>query len=147
MYTYNYPRPAVTVDALGFRKNAGKAEVLLIKRGHSPFEGMWACPGGFMDMEETPEEAAIRELHEETGLRDVDLFQFHTYGAVNRDPRHRTVAIAYAGFLSDNNAEINGGDDASDAQWFSIHNLPALAFDHDLIVADAIAFGKIKSWI
>jgi 8-oxo-dGTP diphosphatase len=108
---------------------------------------MWACPGGFIDMDETPKEAAIRELKEETSLSDVELFQFHTYGAVNRDPRHRTIAIAYAGFLTNNNARINGGDDAADAQWFNIHNLPALAFDHDLIVADAIAFAKAKAWI
>ena len=147
MYTYKYPRPAVTVDALVFRKNAIKAEVLLIQRGHPPFEGMWASPGGFVEMEETPEAAAIRELNEETSLSNVDLFQFHTYGAVNRDPRHRTIAIAYAGFLSDNDVEINGGDDAADARWFNITNLPALAFDHDLIVSDAIAFAKTKAWI
>lgn len=147
MYTYKYPRPAVTTDALVFRKNNEKAEVLLIRRGHPPFEGMWACPGGFIDMDETPKEAAIRELKEETSLSDVDLFQFHTYGDVNRDPRHRTIAIAYAGFLTNNNAQVNGGDDAADAQWFNIQKLPALAFDHDLIVADAIAFAKAKAWI
>ena len=147
MHSYKYPRPAVTADALVFRINAGSAEVLLIKRGHPPFEGMWASPGGFINMDETPEEAAIRELLEETNLSDVELFQFHTYGAVNRDPRHRTIAIAYAGFLKNNNVQINGGDDAADAQWFNIHNLPELAFDHDLIVADAIAFAKAKAWI
>ena len=147
MYTYKYPRPAVTADALVFRKISGNVEVLLIKRGHPPYEGMWASPGGFVEMEETPEKAAVRELHEETNLSDVELFQFHTYGAVNRDPRHRTIAIAYAGFLTINDAEINGGDDAADAKWFDITKLPALAFDHDLIVADAIAFAKTKAWI
>lgn len=147
MYTYKYPRPAVTADALVFRKNVETIEVLLIKRGHPPFEGMWASPGGFMDMDETPKEAAVRELHEETSLKDVELFQFHTYGDVNRDPRHRTIAIAYTGFLTNNNVQINGGDDAYDARWFDITNLPPLAFDHDLIVADSITFAKTKGWI
>ena len=147
MYSYKYPRPTVTADALIFRKNNKNVEILLIKRSNPPFEGMWASPGGFMDMDETPEEAAIRELHEETNLSNVELYQFHAYGAVDRDPRHRTIAIAYAGFLTNNNTEINGGDDAADAQWFNIHNLPELAFDHDLIVADAIAFAKAKAWI
>lgn len=87
MYSYKYPRPAVTVDALVFRKNDGNSEVLLIRRGHPPYEGMWASPGGFMDMDETPKEAAVRELHEETSIKDVELVQFHTYGAVNRDPK------------------------------------------------------------
>lgn len=147
MYSYKYPRPAVTADALVFRKNTDSVEILLIKRGNPPFEGMWASPGGFMEMDETPGEAAIRELQEETGLDNVELFQFHTYGDINRDPRHRTISIAYAGFLKNNLSEINGGDDAADARWFNIHNLPPLAFDHELIVADAIAFAKIKSWI
>ncbi len=146
MYTYKYPRPAVTADALVFRKNTGNTEVLLIMRGHPPFEGMWACPGGFIEMEETPETAAVRELQEETGLSEVELFQFHTYGTVNRDPRHRTIAIAYAGLLTNNDAKISGGDDAADARWFNIIDLPTLAFDHDLIVKDAIAFGREKGW-
>lgn len=146
MYTYKYPRPAVTADALVFRKMNDDIEILLIKRGHDPFVGMWASPGGFIEMEETPEVAAVRELQEETGLRGVELFQFHTYGDVNRDPRHRTIAIAYAGFLTNFNTEIKGGDDAADARWFNINNLPALAFDHNLIVSDAIAYGGNKGW-
>lgn len=146
MYTYAYPRPAVTVDAVVFRKVSENIEVLLIQRGHHPFQGMWACPGGFIDMQETPEDAAIRELEEETGLNNVELFQFHTYGAINRDPRHRTIAIAYAGFLSNNLFEVKGGDDAAEARWFHIKQLPELAFDHDQIVADAIEFAKSESW-
>jgi 8-oxo-dGTP diphosphatase len=146
MYTYAYPRPAVTVDAVIFRKTDNSIEVLLIQRGHDPFIGMWACPGGFIDMQETPEDAAIRELEEETGLKDVELFQFHAYGSINRDPRHRTIAIAYAGFLKNNSFEVKGGDDAAEARWFTIGQLPELAFDHDQIVADAIEFAKGKYW-
>jgi len=146
MYSYAYPRPAVTVDAVIFRKSDDNIKVLLIQRGHDPFIGMWACPGGFIDMNETPEDAAIRELEEETGLKEVELFQFHAYGAINRDPRHRTIAIAYAGFLKNNSIEVKGGDDAAEARWFNIHQLPKLAFDHDQIVADAIEFAQRKNW-
>lgn len=147
MFTYTYPRPTVTADIVVFRKSRNAAEVLLIKRGHEPFLGMWACPGGFIDMDETPEDAALRELKEETGLSGIEILQFHTYGAVHRDPRHRTIAITYAGILENNNAEVRGGDDASDARWFSIHNIPGLAFDHNQILNDAITFAKEKGWL
>ncbi|MBW6492471.1 MAG: NUDIX hydrolase [Lentimicrobium sp.] len=146
MFTYTYPRPTVTADIVIFRKNGNDVEVLLIKRGHEPFIGMWASPGGFIDMDETPEDAALRELQEETGLSGIGLFQFHTYGAVHRDPRHRTIAIAYAGILENINAQVKSGDDAADAQWFKITNIPELAFDHNLIISDAIAFAKAKTW-
>jgi len=144
-FTYRYPRPAVTVDALVFRKTVDKIEVLLIQRANEPFEGMWAAPGGFIDMDETPEEAAARELHEETGISGIALSQYHTYGAVHRDPRHRTISIAYAGLLEGAQQAI-GSDDAADAAWFPIDHLPELAFDHQLVVADAIVFGKSKEW-
>ncbi len=146
MYSYEYPRPAVTVDALVFRVINQSVHILLIQRGHEPFKGMWACPGGFIDMEETPEQAVVRELHEETGLTGIKLFQFHTYGGVHRDPRHRTIAIAYTGLLNDDSSKVQGGDDATDAKWFDIKNLPLLAFDHNLIVDDGIAFAKSKGW-
>lgn len=145
-YTYSYPRPAVTVDAVVFRKVEKKTEVLLIKRAKHPFAGMWAAPGGFIDMEETPGDAAARELYEETGISDVELFQYHAYGEVNRDPRHRTISIAYTGLLAVNNQQAKGGDDAAEAAWFLIDNLPPLAFDHLLVVSDAIQFGKNKNW-
>lgn len=145
-FTYSYPRPAVTVDALVFRNINSDPEVLLIKRANPPFEGMWAAPGGFIDMDETPEEAVLRELQEETGIDGVELFQYHTYGAVNRDPRHRTISIAFAGILKDFAQQARGGDDAAEAGWFSIKKLPPLAFDHSEVVNDAAAFGKGKGW-
>ena len=146
MFTYPYPRPAVTVDAIVFRKGKTTPEVLLIRRGHPPFEGMWAAPGGFLDMEETPEKAVVRELEEETGINGVALFQFHTYGAVHRDPRHRTISIAYTGMLSDTGAQAKAGDDAAAAEWHPVGQLPPLAFDHDKIVEDAIAFARERGW-
>jgi 8-oxo-dGTP diphosphatase len=146
MFTYSYPRPAVTVDGVVFRIPVIEAEVLLIKRGNPPFAGRWAIPGGFIDMDETPEEAVARELAEETGISGVEFFQVHTYGSVNRDPRHRTISIAYAGLLQDQVQIAKGGDDAAEAGWFPIHQLPPLAFDHHEIVADAIEFGIAKGW-
>jgi 8-oxo-dGTP diphosphatase len=146
MYTYEYPRPAVTVDALVFRKTGTDVEILLIKRGNPPFKEMWAVPGGFIDMDETPETAASRELQEETGITGIDLYQYHTYGAVNRDPRHRTISIAYAGMIGNGLQQAKGGDDAAAAAWFSVNGLPLLAFDHKEVVSDAIDFGKSKGW-
>lgn len=146
MYTYLYPRPAVTVDALVFRKPGNETEVLLIRRKNPPFEGQWAAPGGFIDMDETPEAAVLRELYEETGIEGVALVQYHTYGAVDRDPRHRTISIAFAGLLNDNNQSVRGGDDASDAAWFPVNNLPRLAFDHSEVITDALDFGRMRGW-
>jgi 8-oxo-dGTP diphosphatase len=146
MFTYSYPRPAVTVDAIVFRTSGSETEVLLIKRGNSPFEGMWAAPGGFIDMDETPEAAVGRELAEETGITGIKLLQYHTYGAVDRDPRHRTISIAYAGMLLDPDQIAAGGDDAAEAAWFPVSKLPPMAFDHDQVVADAITIGKDRGW-
>jgi len=145
-YTYTYPRPAVTVDALVFRNINSDIQILLIKRANPRFENMWAAPGGFMDMDETPEAAVVRELKEETGITGVTLFQYHTYGAIGRDPRHRTISIAYAGLITDNTQQAIGGDDAAEAAWFSIKQLPPLAFDHALVVTGAVDFGKNKGW-
>jgi 8-oxo-dGTP diphosphatase len=129
-FTYDYPRPALTVDAVVFREHDGKHEVLLIKRKHYPFEGLWALPGGFVDMDETVEEAVARELEEETGLRDVVLEQMHVFSAPGRDPRGRTVSVTFWGMREFANSLVNGGDDAADAQWFQMDKLPSLAFDH-----------------
>ena len=147
MFSYPYPRPAVTVDAIVFRTDQRETEVLLIRRAKEPFKDRWAAPGGFIDMDETPEDAALRELNEETGISGLELYQFHTYGAVNRDPRHRTISIAFTGILKNHGQQAIGGDDAAEADWFPINELPPLAFDHDEIVAGAIAFSKAKGWL
>ena len=127
-YTYKYPRPAVTADCIVITKEA-EPKVLLIQRGDQPFRGCWAFPGGFMNMDETTEQCAIRELEEETGLRVSEVHQIGAYSKVDRDPRGRTVTVALA---------VTGQDDAAKAQWFPLSDLPELAFDHADIMQDAI---------
>ena len=142
-FTYEYPRPALTVDAVVFRKNKEQEwEVLLIQRGHEPFKGMWAFPGGFVDMDEDLPTAVCRELEEETNLIGIELQQLHTFGALGRDPRHRTVSVVYWGVADLEKSEVRGGDDAEQAQWFPIRNTPGLAFDHHEILSMAI--GKLS---
>ncbi len=136
-YTYRYPRPALTVDAVVFRKEDQRIQVLLIQRKHSPFEGMWALPGGFVEMDEDLDEAAARELEEETGLKNIVLKQLHTFGAPNRDPRHRTVSVVFFGWLTDMQQAV-AGDDAQNLSWFDIDHLPDLAFDHEKIMQLAL---------
>lgn len=135
MHTYKFPRPAVTVDILVFRKSMN--EVLLIKRLHDPFEGKWALPGGFMDMDETLEEAALRELEEETGLTGIELKQLHVFSGLDRDPRHRTVSVAFYGILENDQAIASAGSDAKEAKWFKVDDLPPMAFDHNKIMTVA----------
>jgi 8-oxo-dGTP diphosphatase len=132
-YTYDYPRPAVTADIIILRRNNNQHFVLLIERKHPPFEGMWALPGGFLNMDETLEEAALRELQEETGIRGVQLEQFHTFSKVNRDPRHRTITTVFIGYTDDNVSPV-AGDDAAKVQWFELDKLPQLAFDHGMVM-------------
>jgi 8-oxo-dGTP diphosphatase len=136
MYTYDYPRPTVTVDIIVFRKNM--TEILLIKRLNPPFEGKWALPGGFMDMDETLEEAAVRELEEETGLTGISLQQLHAFSTLDRDPRHRTVSVAFYGILEGDQTEAVAGSDAKEAAWFNLNQLPPLAFDHGEILEIAM---------
>ena len=136
-YTYKYPRPAVTADCIVITKEA-EPKVLLIQRGNEPFKGCWAFPGGFMDMDETTEQCAIRELNEETGLAVTDLQQIGAYSKVDRDPRGRSITVAYLTII-DAPVEVTGQDDAAKAQWFPLSALPELAFDHDDIMKDAIA--------
>lgn len=146
-FTYDYPRPTVTVDAVIFRTGHTGPEVLLVKRGNPPFKDMWAIPGGFIEMDEELEDAAKRELEEETGIKDVALLQFGVYGAVGRDPRHRTISVVYAGFLKDNTMEAKANDDAADCMWFSIDKIPHLGFDHDKVITDAVSFAKSHNWL
>lgn len=127
-YIYKYPRPAVTADCVVFTKE-NTPKVLLIQRGNEPFKGCWTFPGGFMDMDETTEQCAIRELKEETGLAVHEVKQIGAYSKVDRDPRGRTVSVAYLS-LVDHPIDVKGLDDAANADWFPIDELPPLAFDH-----------------
>lgn len=135
-YTYEYPRPAVTADVVAITKE-NDPKVLLIQRKFDPYKGCWAFPGGFMDMDETTEQCAIRELNEETGLVYSSMTQIGAYSKVDRDPRGRTLTVAYLAIV-DKPLLVNAQDDAAKAEWFSINNLPPLAFDHDEIMVDAI---------
>lgn len=135
-YTYKYPRPAVTADCIVITKEEN-AKVLLIQRGDEPYKGTWAFPGGFMNMDETTEQCAIRELEEETGLKVKDVHQIGAYSKVDRDPRGRTITVAYLAII-DKPISVVGQDDAAKAEWWPISALPQLAFDHHEIMADAI---------
>ena len=135
-YTYKYPRPAVTADCVVMTKET-TPQVLLIERGFDPYKGCWAFPGGFMNMDETTEQCAIRELEEETGMKVTELQQIGAYSKVDRDPRGRTVTVAYL-IVIDAPVAVTDQDDAAKAQWFPIDALPPLAFDHEDIMRDAI---------
>lgn len=134
----NYPKPSVTVDTIIFALSEQETKVLLIKRKYPPFAGKWAIPGGFVEVNEALSIAASRELEEETGLKNVSLKQFCTYGDPGRDPRGHTVTITYHTFLAEIPSGLSGADDADDASWFSVNSLPELAFDHDRVLNDAI---------
>ena len=135
-FTYDYPRPAVTADCVVITKEK-EPKVLLIERGNEPFKGQWALPGGFMNMNETTEQCAVRELEEETGLKVSTIHQIGAYSKVDRDPRGRTITVAYLTII-DSTKEVKGFDDAAKAQWFPLSKLPKLAFDHEEIMSDAI---------
>ena len=142
-FTYQYPRPMVTVDVVAFTVQTDQLHVLLIERAQEPFEGAWALPGGFVEMDESLEQAARRELAEETGLEGVDLEQLQTYGDPDRDPRGWVISVTYCTLLPSRNIQhIHGGGDASQARWFPLDELPDLAFDHSKIIADALNWVK-----
>ncbi|HNW69608.1 MAG TPA: NUDIX hydrolase [Bacteroidales bacterium] len=129
-FTYEYPMPAVTVDAVIFRKTEGSSEVLLIRRLNEPFKGQWAIPGGFINIDEELDDAVVRELQEETGISHHTLKQLFTVGTVGRDPRYRTISVIYFGWFDETTMRVKAGDDAADAAWFNLKELPSLAFDH-----------------
>ncbi len=133
-YCYDYPRPAITVDCIVLTTVLNEKKILLIKRKHEPYKNKWAFPGGFVDVDETTETAAKRELKEETGLIADDLIQIHTFSDVDRDPRGRTISIVYYSEIINENIKIKAGDDAKEVSWFSLNNLPDLAFDHQKIL-------------
>ena len=141
-YSYKYPRPAVTADCVVITKEA-EPKVLLIQRGADPYKGCWAFPGGFMNMDETTEQCAIRELEEETGLKVTTIQQIGAYSKVDRDPRGRTITVAYLAII-DKPAQVTGQDDATKAEWFPLSALPELAFDHADIMADAINLFSVQ---
>lgn len=134
-YTYQFPRPALTTDIVIFGFDGSQLKVLLIQRNLDPYKDSWALPGGFLHEDETLEACALRELYEETHFSPAFLEQFHTYSAIDRDPRGRVVTVAYMGLMPI--AEVCGGTDASDAKWFGLSELPELAFDHKDILATA----------
>jgi 8-oxo-dGTP diphosphatase len=143
-YIYEWPRPMVTVDAAVFTPCGDKTKVLLINRGKEPFKGKWAVPGGFVNMDEELEDAIVRELQEETGLTGVRLEQMRAFGTVGRDPRGRQITIVFIGIAAEDQTKLKAGDDAAQARWFDIDELPEdMAFDHDEVVRFAI--GKLKN--
>lgn len=127
----------VTVDAVVFKKHNGQYKLLLIKRKNEPYKGSWALPGGFVDENEDLQDAAKRELLEETGVRAGNIEQLKAFGTPGRDPRHHTVAVAFLVF-ADENVSAVAADDAAEAEWFDINDLPALAFDHSEIINFAL---------
>ena len=138
-YIYEWPRPMVTVDAVVFVVSAARTEVLLIERKNEPFKGQWAVPGGFVEMAEELEDAVARELAEETGLTGVQLEQMHTFAQCGRDPRGRQITIAFMGVATEGCDKVRADDDAAQAKWFDIKELPEnMAFDHDEMVRFAV---------
>lgn len=148
VYTYDYPRPAVTADCVVFANDAKEGlSVLLVERGREPYKGCWAFPGGFLQMDETAEECALRELKEETGFDAVVelLEQLGCFSDVDRDPRGRVITIAYYALVK--RGAVKGGDDARRARWFRIDEIPALAFDHGRILHAALERLKVRALI
>lgn len=135
-YTYDYPRPAVTVDVI-LATREPIPRILLIRRKHEPFAGSWALPGGFIDPDESLESAARRELREETRVDVNELEQLHTFGDKGRDPRGWTISVVYLARQDVHQVQPHADDDAAEAGWHRIDQLPALAFDHERILAMA----------
>jgi 8-oxo-dGTP diphosphatase len=140
-YTYEYPRPAVSVDIVIVTRET-KPRVLLIRRKHDPFAGAWAIPGGFVNMDEPLDDAARRELFEETGVRAKELVQLGTFGDPGRDPRGRVISIAYLALVDPKRLKPVAADDAAEVAWFALARPPKLAFDHKDIIACARAYLK-----
>lgn len=129
-YTYEYPHPAVTTDIVIFTIRQDELKVLLINRGLPPYQGMWALPGGFINLDESLEEGARRELKEETGVSDVYLEQLYTFGEPDRDPRERVITVAWYALVPTDEIDIKAGSDAEGVSWIGMQDLPELAFDH-----------------
>jgi 8-oxo-dGTP diphosphatase len=135
-----YEHPSVTVDVVIFTLQEGKLHALLVRRKRWPFEGYWAIPGGFVGMHESLDEAARRELEEETGVRDIYLEQLYTFGEPGRDPRTRVISVAYIALIRADRQVLRVSDESTDVRWFPVDGLPApLAFDHDTILDYALS--------
>ena len=142
-FSYEFPRAALTVDCVVFGLDESDLKVMLIQRDISPFEGKWALPGGFVRIEETVEEAARRELQEETGLEKVFLEQLYTFGDVDRDPRERVITVAWYALVRLSDHRVKAATDARAAAWFGMDDLPQLAFDHDRILE--LAYQRLQN--
>ncbi|MEO1618097.1 MAG: NUDIX domain-containing protein [Planctomycetota bacterium] len=136
-FQYEFPRAALTVDCVVFGLDDAELKVMLIQRDLAPFRGKWALPGGFVHTDESLEDAARRELREETGLKNVFLEQLYTFGDLNRDPRERVVTVAWYALVRLSDHRVKAATDARDAAWFRLHELPKLAFDHGSILETA----------
>src|SRR5688500_17517916 len=136
-YQYEYPRPALSVDCVVFGRESGSVKVLLIRRKRPPFEGAWAIPGGFVEPQETLMQAALRELEEETSVKLERAEQLRVFDAVDRDPRERVISVVHWTVVNAADHTPRGSDDASEAAWFDLHELPQLAFDHAEVLAHA----------
>ena len=145
-YTYEYPRAALTVDCVVFGLDEGDLKILLIQRDLEPFEGQWALPGGFVHLDETLDDAARRELKEETGVENIYLEQLYTIGTVGRDPRERVVTVAYYALVNLQDHSLHASTDARNAAWFEVEDIPDLAFDHHEILDLALTRlkGKVR---
>ncbi|MEK6816876.1 MAG: NUDIX domain-containing protein [Nanoarchaeota archaeon] len=136
----DYKRPSVAVDMVVFTATEDALKVLLIKRGKEPFSGHWCLPGGFMKIDESPENAALRELKEETGVKDVYLEQLYTFGEPKRDPRGRVISISYFALVDSSRIKpfVTGQEKIENVQWCDIARLPKLGFDHKDIIEYAL---------
>jgi 8-oxo-dGTP diphosphatase len=134
MYSYAYPHPAVTADIVIFTIRDRTLKILLVRRAGEPYRGAWALPGGFVGPDEGLDQAAARELEEETGVTGVFLEQLYTFGEPNRDPRERVITVAYYALIPSDRLRLQAADDAEAVGWFAMDDLPALAFDHTDIV-------------
>lgn len=135
-YCYKYPHPAVTTDNVIFGYDGTRLRVLLVERGGEPYKGYWALPGGFLNPDEEAGQGALRELREETGLEPAHVEQLHAYSTPGRDPREWVISVAYMALVRPR--EVKGSDDAADARWFPLDEVPQLAFDHADMLRDAL---------
>ena len=141
---HKFDKPSVTVDIVIFTIQDNELKVLLVNRGIEPFKGKWTIPGGFVRIGESLEDAAMRELEEETGVKDVYLEQLYTFGNPKRDPRGRVITVAYMALVNSEKTKLHAASDASEVDWFSVRKLPSLAFDHKKILDYALKRLKWK---